>query len=286
MVLFYGLAKGARDICKKKALSKNTVIEVLFFHILVSFILISPEGIHGWGLAWNIYGLIGIKSFVIFMAWMCSFSALNKLPISVMGVLDLSRVVFATLLGVLFLGETMSEMQIWGMAFVATGLLMLPMPNAIAANKMSTGLKKEPLNILFVFLAVLSCILNAISGTMDKYIMGMDITSGQLQFWYMLFLLLYYSIYILIKRIHLDFKSLFKNYWILILSVLFVLADKALFVANGDPSSKVTIMTLIKQSSCMVTILGGKFIYKEKNIGYKLICASVIIVGILIAVIL
>ena len=48
--------------------------------------------------------------------------------------------------------------------------------------------------------------------------------------------------------------------------------------------SKVTVMTLIKQSGCIVTILGGKLVFNEKGVGYKLICAAVVITGIVLAV--
>ena len=284
LVLFYGLAKGGREICKKKALTKNSVIEVLFFYTLVSFIFVTPEAVHAGGLKVNQYLLIALKSFVIFAAWICSFNAIKKLPVSVMGILDLSRVIFATLMGVAFLGEVMGTLQIWGLVFVASGLLMLPLPNALMHKKNMPANGKESVKPGYVVLAIISCILNAVSGTMDKYLMSTDMTSGQLQFWYMLFLVAYYGIYILIKRIHINWKSLLKNYWIWILSILFVLADRALFIANGYPDSKVTVMTLIKQSGCLVTILGGKFIFKEKNILYKLICAAVIIAGIVIAV--
>ena len=65
---------------------------------------------------------------------------------------------------------------------------------------------------------------------------------------------------------------------------MFVLADRALFVANKDPASRVSIMTLIKQSGCLVTILGGRLIFKEKNIVKKLVCAAIIITGIVIGV--
>ena len=77
---------------------------------------------------------------------------------------------------------------------------------------------------------------------------------------------------------------LWKNGWIWLLSILFVLADKALFIANGMAESQVTIMTLLKQSGCVVTILAGKFIFKEKKAGYKLFCAAVIVAGIVIGV--
>ena len=65
---------------------------------------------------------------------------------------------------------------------------------------------------------------------------------------------------------------------------MFVIGDKALFIANRMPESRVTVMTLVKQSCCIVTILAGKFIFKEKNIAYKLVCAGIIITGIVIAV--
>lgn len=286
-VLFYGIAKGGREICKKKALGKNTVIEVLFFYTLLSFIFVIPEVRNAGGLSIDQYVLIALKSFSIFVAWICSFTAIKKIPISVMGILDLSRVIFSTLMGVLFLNESMSIAQIWGLVFVCMGLLMLPLPNAISSiksPKTATLIQKEPVRPMYILLALASCILNGVSGTMDKYLMSTDMTSGQLQFWYMLFLVLYYALYIILRRVHLDWRSLIKNYWIWILSVLFVLADRALFIANGYPDSKVTIMTLIKQSGCIVTIIGGRFIFKEKNISYKLICTAVIVTGIVIAV--
>lgn len=284
LVLFYGLAKGAREICKKKALNINTVIEVLFFYTLISFVFVTPEIPRAGGLSAKQYLLIALKSFVIFVAWICSFNAIKKLPVSLMGVLDLSRVIFATLMGVVFLGESMVKNQIIGLVFVSIGLLMLPIPSAISSRRESSFAKKENVKPIFIVLALVNCILNAVSGTMDKYLMSTDMTSGQLQFWYMLFLVIYYAVYILIKRIHLNWRSLLKNYWIWILAILFVLADRALFIANGDPNSRVTIMTLIKQSGCLVTILGGKLVFKEKNIMYKLICATVIVAGIVFAV--
>lgn len=292
LVLFYGLAKGGREICKKKALTKNNVIEVLFFYTLLSFVFVLPQAPRAGGVEAKQYLLIALKSFVIFVAWICSFNAIKKLPISLMGVLDLSRVLFATLMGVLFLGEAMSVPQIWGLALVSAGLLMLPLQGIIRTRRgtksgtqnLNAARQGEPVRAVYVALALISCVLNAVSGTMDKYLMSGNLTSGQLQFWYMLFLTAYYGIYILIKRIRLDWRKMLRNYWIWILAVLFVLADRALFIANGYPDSKVTVMTLIKQSGCLVTVLGGRFIFKEKNIIYRLVCAAVIIAGIVIAV--
>ncbi|MBR3683420.1 MAG: EamA family transporter [Lachnospiraceae bacterium] len=276
LVLFYGVAKGVREIVKKKSIEKNSVIEVLVFYTFISFVMVLPDAPNAGGITLEQGFWIAFKSFVIFVAWICSFRAIKHLPISFYGILDLSRVLFATLLGVFVLKETMGLFQSVGLVLVLLGLLLLK------ARKKSSA-KEEVIATKYVILAFTSCILNAVSGLMDKILMK-EVTSSQLQFWYMLFLVSYYLLYVLFTRTKLRVKSLLKNYWIYVLSLLFVLADRALFVANADPASKVTIMTLIKQSGCVVTILAGKFIFKEKNIGYKLLCAGIIVSGIVIAV--
>lgn len=296
LVLFYGLSKGAREVMKKKALQKNSVIEVLFVYTFLSFVLVAPTAGQAMGLEGKWLFWIAIKSFVIFIAWIVSFKAIEKMPISIYGVLDLSRVLFSTFLGVIILKEKMTVYRVIGLVFVLAGLLMLKYKKkertaiagagakTVATVTLDTVKKTDSVAVIYVLFAILSCILNAVSGTMDKVLMK-HMTTTQLQFWYMLFLVLYYLIYVLVTKVKMNWKALFKNYWIIALSVLFVLADKALFIANGIEESQVTVMTLIKQSGCIMTILGGKFVFHEKNIGYKLVCAGIVIVGIMIGVI-
>ena len=279
LVLFYGLAKGFREVIKKKSLEKNTIIEVLFFYTLISFLMVTPDVENAWGITWEQCGFTALKSLITFMAWLFSFKAIQQLPISYYGILDLSRVLFATLLGVLILGEVMSYYQIAGLAMVMLGLLLLRF-----RGNSHRETDQERVEGKYVVMAFASSILNAVSGFMDKILMR-EMNSSQLQFWYMLFLVIFYTIYILVTRTRIRFGKLIRNYWIYALSLLFVLADRALFIANGMESSRITVMTLIKQSGCIVTILAGRVLYKEKNIAYKSFCAAVIIAGIVIAVI-
>ena len=270
------------------------------------------------GLEPKYYFWIALKSFVIFLAWICSFKAIKKMPISLYGVLDLSRVLFATLLGVVVLQETLNTHQVIGLVFVSAGLLLLKFKPSVLLKKLRANLQRKrtkgckdqtvpgqsdqvmditdavtggsaavrqsgnEVSVILVLFAFASCMLNAVSGLMDKLLMK-NISSSQLQFWYMLFLVLYYLIYILCSHTRIR-KEVWKNGWIWLLAILFVIADKALFVANGIPDSRITIMTLLKQSGCVVTILAGKFIFREKNVGYKLFCATVIVIGIVIGV--
>ena len=216
------------------------------------------------------------------------------------------------------LQETLNTHQMIGLVFVSAGLLLLKFKPSVLLKKLRANLQRKrtkgckdqtvpgqsdqvmditdavtggsaavrqsgnEVSVILVLFAFASCMLNAVSGLMDKLLMK-NISSSQLQFWYMLFLVLYYLIYILCSHTRIR-KEVWKNGWIWLLAILFVIADKALFVANGIPDSRITIMTLLKQSGCVVTILAGKFIFREKNVGYKLFCAAVIVIGIVIGV--
>lgn len=305
LVLLYGLLKGAREIAKKKAMETNSVMEVLVVYTLLSFLFVIPEAPEAGGVTARQLAFIALKSFVIFLAWICSFRSLKKLPVSLFGILDLSRVLFATFFGAVILGEDMGPWQVAGLVVVCAGLVMLKFrprkaggaqkadgaqaAGSVPAQELATSGKQvpasetHPATTLYVILALLSCMLNAVSGFLDKVLMK-DITSAQLQFWYMLFLLSFYLIYVLVTREKIR-SSVWKNWWVWLLALMFVVGDKALFVANGYPESKITVMTLIKQSGCIVAILGGKFIFKEKNTAWRLICALVIIAGIVMGVV-
>lgn len=274
LVGLYGVLKGFRDIIKKKAMEKSSAMEVLFFYTVISVLFVTPEIKNALNIDFHNIGFIIIKSVIIFIAWICSFKAIKKLPIGFYGIMDMSRVIFATALGVIILRETLTEHKIVGMALVLIGLLFVNM------GKKSGGDKTKPIYIVFV---LISCLCNATSELLDKMLMR-NMNSGQLQFWYMFFLLILYLGYMIVTKTKIRWSMIFKNYWILILSILFVVGDKALFIACSKPESTVVAMTLIKQCSVLITILGGRLIFKEKRTLYKIMCAVVIIAGIIFAV--
>ena len=324
LVTLYGILKGVREILKKKALGRNTVMEVLLMYTLLSFLILLPTAPKAGGLRAPEYAAVFAKSFIIFVAWLCSFHALSCMPVSLYGILDMSRVVFSTLLGIIVIHEKMDLPGLIGFVLVCAGLYALRgLKNREAEDDTTAVVQKnatvpdikqvspeEPVTAAeaeaaekpvltreqrfwnrltsvtagVVILAFLSSFLNAVSGTMDKVLMkGMN--ESQMQFWYMLFLVLLYLAYILLTGTKIRLKGMFTNKYVWMLSVAFIIADRALFIANRDPASRVTVMTLLKQSGVICTIIGGRLFFREKHIKYKLCCAFVVIAGIVIAVI-
>ena len=286
LILVYGIFKGLREALKKKAMGTNSVIEVLVFYTLFAFLMIIPFSHNVFAISYRYHIAILIKSSIIFVAWLCALNSIKRLPLSVYSVMDMARVIFSILLGVLLLGESVGILQGVGMVLVIAGITLV--------NLKSKQTPTERPNKLVIVLVLISCLLNSVSGIMDKWLLSTQggrwflgdeiITSSQLQFWYMLYLTIFYIAYALIKREKINVKKCITCPWIWILSLLFVVADRALFVANSSPDSTVVVMTLIKQSSVLVTIAMGKIMYKEQHILYRILCAALIIAGIVLSV--
>lgn len=275
LVLLYGLLRGTRDIIKKRAMEISSTMEVLFFYTFLSFLLVSYEGGNAIKIDYSYIGLIAVKSLMVFISWLCGFSALKKLPVSFYGVIELSSVLFATAMGVFFLGEHMTLFKCIGTFIVMLGLFLVN-------KRKQTANPKNEISIGYVSLALAGCLFSSVSGVMDKVLMK-HMDSGQLQFWFMLLMTLMYLGFMLVRHTKIHISALWKNPWIIVLAVLFVIGDRALFLANSFPQSEVTIMTLLKRSSCFVTILGGALFFKEKNILYRLTCGLIIIAGIAVS---
>ena len=275
----YGVLKGGRDVMKKLALKKSSIVEVLFFYTLLSLVLLLPDTKEAIGI-FNGSGLylplIFVKSAIIYIAWMCSFKAIEKLPIGFYGLMDMSRVVITSLLSIILFGESITLGKIIGMILVTDGLVML--------NVSKNSFGGEDVKMRYIVLTLVSCLANSCSEIFDKWFMRPEtgVTPAQLQFWYMLFLTVLYLLHIIVKRIKIDWSMIYKNYWLVLLAVMFVIGDRALFNANrvGDVIS----LTLLKQGAVIVTIFGGKLVFKEKNTVFKLLCAVVVICGIVVGI--
>lgn len=198
------------------------------------------------------------------------------MSVSLYGITDLSRMVFSTLLGVIVLGESFTLQKAIGVLLVVAGLMLANL------KKTSSGTKEITLPVLAAVL--LNCFLNAVSGTMDKVLMKYMLSS-QLQFWFMLFTTLIYGIILLVRREKISIKTLKNNYWVPLMSISLIIGDRLLFEANKSPLSEVTVMTVIKQSSVIVTVLTGWLVFKEKHILYKMMCTLIVLSGIFIALI-
>ena len=274
-------------------MEKCSVMEVLFFYTFFAFLLTLPfsigHNIFGVGIRYHL--VIFLKAFMIFIGWICAMNAMKRLPLSIYCVMDMSRMLFSIVLGIIFLGEALGLLQGIGMVFVLIGVTLVNLKKDKKSGQ-ATTYKAIPL-------VVASCLLNAFSAIIDKYTLSQStgkwffgdelLNDAQMQFWYMLYLSSLYGIYLLVsflvKKEKVHVKRCLSCPWIYLLSILFMLADKAMFIANSNPNSQVVTLTVLQQVSVIVSILLGKILYKEKHIAYRIFCAILIASGIVFSVI-
>lgn len=272
-IVIYALLKGGREGMKKKALEKNSSNEILFFYTFFGLIMTLPFSASAFRLEPIYIFYSFIKAAVCCGAWLCSLVALKQISVSIYGIMDLSRMVFSTSLAIVFLGESLTIPKILGMGLVVLGLVMVNLKKNSEPQKMT---------FFILIMALLNCFLNAVSGTMDKALMK-HMDSSQLQFWFMFFMTVINGIVLILRKEKISFSNIKSNYWIPLMSLSLVLGDKLLFEANADPNSQVTLITVIKQSAVVVTILTGWLGFKEKHILYKLGCTAIVLTGIFVA---
>lgn len=271
--LIYGLLCGTSDIVKKEALKQNNVCNVLFLFNLICLFLCFPTVTSFYINAYNFF-LIVIKSFCVFLGWLLGFKMIKVVPISLYGILMLSKIVFSGLLGIILLNEQISGLKIVGMIVIIFGIVL---SNLNFKTSAKTNLKN-------IFLVLLSAFVISISVFLDKIILR-EVNTQSLQFYYVILLTILYLIYMNFKNIKVEFCAIKNNIYIPTLSVISFLADKCHFSAAQNLNASVIVMTLLRQSSLIISVFVGGIIYKDKNLILKLISCLIIVSGLVLTII-
>ena len=129
---------GFYDAFKKKALSGNAVIPVLFLNTLFSsliflpFIILSYTGnsldgtmFHVAEGGWEVHKYIVLKSFIVLSSWIFGYFGMKHLPITIVGPINATRPVMVLVGAMLVFGERLSPANVTGAALVAVGIALL-----------------------------------------------------------------------------------------------------------------------------------------------------------------
>lgn len=263
------------EVFKKKALKYNSIYEIPAFFTLIAFIINIFFSKDALSINYTFLPAILLKSIIIVIAWLLGIKAIEGLQLSMYGMIKISRIVFTVILSCLFLGEKFTITNLIGMLIVVVGLILV--------NTTTNSGHKKKNSIKLIILFLISCIGSAISSIIDKKVL-LHVTSSQLQFWFYLFITIFFIIILLFKEKKIDVHIIKKNYWITLIAICLVVSDRLLFIANSEPSSKVIVMTIIKQLSVVISIILGKIVFKEKDIIKKILYSLLIITGVIIMI--
>ena len=273
---------GCYDVFKKHSLRENAVIPVLLLNTVfcslffLPFILGSSCGWISEGSQWFVptgnimmHGLLLLKAVIVLSSWILGYIGINHLPITIVGPINATRPVMV-LLGALFVfGERLNA---WQWAGVAVALLSFYL--------LSRSGRREGINFAhnrWIYCVVFAAILGAVSGLYDKYILSPLSQGGEgldrmaVQGWYNLYQcgmmwMVFFSMWYPMRRRTTPFKW---KHSIVLISVFLTMADFMYFYALSMPDALVSVVSMIRRGSVVVSFVFGAWLFREKNLRAK-----------------
>ena len=257
---------GGYDSSKKISLEGNAVIPVLFLNTLFCALLFSPFLFSGGFGSWEAQGYIFLKSVLVLSSWMAGYFAMKHLPLTLVGPINATRPVLVLLGAVLLFGEHLNLLQ-----SIGVGLAIL------AYFLMRLSGKAEGIDFhhnKWVLCMVAAVLLGAASGLYDKYLMSphyLGLGREQVLGWYSLyqaFMMLFVWLFAWwTKR---SSSTPFRWRWsIPLISVFLCAADYAYLQALAQSDALISVVSMIRRGSVLVSFAIGAFILKERNLKAK-----------------
>ena len=278
---------GFYDVFKKKSLNNTAVLPVLALNTLFSsliflpFILLShfaPQTLQGSLFyvpdlgGWEVHKFILLKSLIVLSSWTFGYFGMKHLPLTIVGPINATRPVMTLVGAMLIFGERLNLYQWIGVFMAVISFFML-----------SRSGKKEGIDFKhdrWIWFVVLAAVLGAVSGLYDKYLMG-RFNNMQVQAWYNIYQLFMMGGVLMFlwwpKR---KTSTPFRWDWcIILISVFLSAADFVYFYALSMEDSMISIVSMVRRGSVVVSFLFGAMMFHEKNLKSKAIDLLLVLIG-------
>lgn len=283
---------GFYDSFKKKSLQNNAVIPVLLLNtvfsslIFLPFIIISATGHQLDGSifyvptgGWETHKYIILKSLIVLSSWLFSYFGLKHLPLTIVGPINATRPVMVLLGALLVFGESLNTWQWIGVSLAILSFFLL-----------SKSSKREGINFVhnrWIWFIVIAAVLGAISGLYDKYLMasaengGIGIDHMTVQSWYNIYqmIMMFIILWVLwwpTRKTHTPFHW---NRAIIGISIFLCAADFVYFYALSLPGAMISIVSMVRRGSVIVSFLFGAIIFHERNLKPKAVDLALVLLG-------
>ena len=257
---------GFYDVAKKQALKDNAVPVVLFLNTLFSTLLFSPLLISSeLGLGWfdtSLWGFepidfaahckIALKSVIVLSSWVFGYIGIKHLPLTIVGPMNLVQ----------WAGVGLSLMSIF---------------------LLSRAGRKEGINFVnnrWIMCVAAAAVLGAASGLYDHHIMR-ELEPLAVQSWYNLYQAVMMGITLVVILLCAGKESL-RWHWswaIPMISILLSAADMAYFVALSEGDAMISVVSMVRRGSVVVSFACGAMLFREKNLRAKAVDLVFILMG-------
>ena len=284
---------GLYDTSKKFSLRDNDVIPVLFLNTLFCSAIFLPLIVlsqythildssifHIGAGGWEMHRWIILKSVIVLLSWVFGYFAIAHLPLTIVGPINATRPVMTLVGAMLIFGE---RLNVWlGVSLAIVSLFLL----ARSGKKEGIDFKHNQ----WIFFLVLAAVMGTCSGLLDKYLMaspengGVGLDRMMAQSWYNIYQCMMMGVVLLIyvydQRKKTGQRAHFSWKWsILLISIFLSMADFAYFYALSLPGAMISIVSMVRRGSVLVSFLCGAVLFREKNLKTKAIDLCFVLLG-------
>ncbi len=272
MALVSACLLGVYDVAKKQALKRNGVLWVLLGATALTALIMSPCLSSG---SLHDHLLLVIKAFIVTISWVSGLAALNYIPITTASPIKATRPVIVVLFSIILFGEHLNLWQWAGVIAVIAAMFLL-----------SRSSKKEGIDfssnkgIAYMVISVLS---GSFSALYDKHIIAI-LEPLFVQSWTNVYITVLLALVILFRKaVWPDRHQKFHWDWtIIIIAVLITISDCLYFFAIKQEGSLLSVISLIRRGSVLITFVLGALIFKEHNIRSKAVTLGILLCGIVL----
>ena len=283
---------GFYDAFKKEALRETAVIPVLFLNTLFSSIIFLPFIIlsgqteildntifHVASGGWEMHKYIVLKSLIVLSSWVLGYFGMKHLPLTIVGPINATRPVMVLVGALLVFGEHLNGWQWMGVLLAVMSFMML-----------SRSGKKEGIDFRhnhWIWMIVGAAVLGAISGLYDKYLMAPEGSGGvgldrmMVQSWYNIYQcgMMLIMLAILWWPKHKQTTPFHWHWSIIGVSIFLSTADFVYFYSLSLPDAMISIVSMVRRGSVIVSFLFGAAFFHEKNLRAKAVDLALVLLG-------
>ena len=283
---------GFYDSFKKKALEGNAVIPILFLNTLFSSLIFLPFIIvsyttdaldgslfHVASGGWETHKYIVLKSFIVLSSWILGYFGMKHLPLTIVGPINATRPVMVLVGALLIFGERLNIWQWLGVALAVISFFML-----------SQSRKKEGIDFKrdhWIWMIVGAALLGAVSGLYDKYLMaspadgGVGLDKMIVQSWYNIYqCFMMGAMLLLLWWPNRKNTTPFRWHWCIVFTSIFLsAADFVYFYSLSLPGAMISIVSMIRRGSVVVSFLFAALAFHEKNLKSKVVDLALVLLG-------
>ncbi len=264
------LLLGIYDVAKKQALKRNGVYWILVCSTALTALFLTPFLSKG---PFSDHLLLMLKAVLVSASWISGLIAMKLLPLTTVSTIKASRPMFVVIFSILLFGERLNLLQWAGVAVVMSALLL----SARLGNR-ETDKSASVRGMAAIILSVLT---GAASALYDKYILQ-HMEPLFVQSWTNVYITVLLAFVLLVQ--YLTDKGHFQPFawdWnIPLIAVLITLSDAIYFFAVKDPDAMISVISMIRRSSVLITFLGGVWIFKEGFVRRKALYMALMMAGI------